>query len=322
MVDAIRIGPSTPTAHAASHAVAGADALTNVPDHLHAGVAGDGGAVLPSLCEGRLTLTTAVPVTTADVTAAVTLYFTPFRGNRVSTYGGAAWSTAAFAEKSLSLAGLTANSNYDIFIVDSTLALEALIWTDGTNRATALVLQDGVYVKSGATTRRYLGTIRILAEGQTEDSVAHRFVWNATNRLQRPVQVFDATDTWTYAVAAWRQARATATNQVDYVCGLDEDMVAAQVLSAITAGAGKAGAVGVGVDSTSANSAQLFNEAVFNPATGGGGSVDAQATYRGFPGLGYHYLAWIEYARAGTVDFIGDAGVADHQSGLIAEVWA
>src|SRR6185436_20201338 len=135
----------------------------------------DVGGNNPSTCEGRLTLTTGVPVTTSDVTAAPTLYFTPYMGSRVGTYSGSAWSVSTFTEKSITLASLTASLPYDVFIVDSTLALELLAWTNTTTRATALTLQDGIEVKSGATTRRYLGTICITAStGQCEESVSKR----------------------------------------------------------------------------------------------------------------------------------------------------
>ena len=77
--------------------------------------------------------------------------------------------------------GLTASRVYDVFgyLNSGTLALELLIWTDATNRATALAYQDGVLIKSGNATRRYLGTIYINSTGgQTEDTEIQRFVWN------------------------------------------------------------------------------------------------------------------------------------------------
>ncbi len=269
------------------------------------------------VCQGRLTLTTAVPVTTADVTAATTLYFTPFRGNLIGLFDGTVWKTYAFTEQSITLASLTAALPYDVFIVDSTLALELVAWTNTTTRATALVTQDGILCKSGALTRRYLGTICITATtGQCEDSVAHRLVWNYYNRLLRPLKVFDSTDQWNYAIATWRAANGTTTNhRLDYMCGVSEDIVACRVGANSGVSGAIAGSVGIGIDSTSVNSADIFSEMV-NTATG-----LQKAEYRGFPGIGYHTLTWLEYARAGTVSFQGDAGVADQQSGILAEVW-
>lgn len=279
---------------------------------------GAGGTTWNAVCNGRLTLTTGVPVTTSDVTAATTLYFTPYGGNQIGTYSGSAWTVSTFTEKSITLASLTANSNYDCFIVDSTLALELLIWTNDTTRATALVLQDGVLVKSGATTRRYLGTIRITGTtGQCEDSVAKRFVWNYYNRRLRFLKVVDTTDTWNQSVTAWQQANASAANQVAYVDGYGEDALTATVQGEHGGGSGIAGSVGVGVDSTTVNSAQLIQD-----ITNAGGVALGSAQYKGYPGVGYHFLAWIEYRRAGTVVWHGDQAIADEQNGLVAEAWA
>jgi hypothetical protein len=275
----------------------------------------DSGSVYvdPATCQGRLTLTTAVPVTTTDVTAATTLYFTPFRGNRIATYSGALWSDNSFTEKSITLAGLTAGLPYDVFIVDSTLALELTAWTNGTTRATALVTQDGVLCKTGSLTRRYLGTICIAATGQCEDSVSKRFVWNYYNQVERPLRVVDTTNNWTWATTGtWRQARATATNQVEFIHGVVERPVIARTQCYIDGGAPS---VGVGLDSTTVNSAQVGNEMA-------AGRGICFATYTGYPAVGYHYLAWLEYNRSGTASYVGDDGGAYMQSGMTAEAWA
>ena len=284
-------------------------------------IAGASGTTWNGVCNGRLTLTSGLAVTTADVTAATTLYFTPYKGNQIGTYSGAAWTVSTFTEKSITLASLTANSNYDCFIVDSTLALELLIWTNATTRATALVDQDGVWVKSGATTRRYLGTIRITGTtGQCEDSLLRRLVWNNENRLIRQMRVVDATDTWTYGTNAYRQARASAANQVDYVCGLSEDRILADLMAGSYSDAAASTIPGIGVDSTTANSAQIAAR-TYGVGTSGT-RLNGLANYRGFPGIGYHYLAWLEKAESGvTVTYYGDDGVAGVQSGLMAEVW-
>ena len=142
--------------------------------------------VLNNIVNGRITLSTGVPVTTSDVTAATTIYFTPYQGNNISLYDGSAiWNVISFTELSIAVPATTATM-YDVFCYNNSGAatLEVLAWTNDTTRATALVLQNGVYVKSGATTRRYLGSFRTTGvSGQTEDSVANRFVWNYYNRV-------------------------------------------------------------------------------------------------------------------------------------------
>jgi len=213
---------------------------------------------------------------------------------------------------------------YDVFIVDSTLALEVVAWTNDTTRATALVLQNGVLVKSGATTRRYLGSFRTTAvSGQTEDSEAKRYVWNAYNRVRRSLKVVDATNSWTYTTATWRQANGATTNIVGIVRGLDEDVVSASVQGSISnatgLGAGGGAAVGVGIDSNTVNSAQLCG---VGSTAGGFTTLPLTAAYTALPGIGYHDYRWIEISAAsGTTTWFGDNGLTYVQAGMVVTSW-
>ena len=283
-----------------------------------------------SICQGRLTLTSGTAITTSDVTAATTLYFTPYQGNRIAVYDGTTWKIYSLTEKSLSLSGLAANTNFDIFIYDNagTLTLEALAWTNGTTRATALASQDGIYVKSGATTRRYLGTIRTTGTiGQCEDSAAKRFLWNAYNRVPRALSITDTTNSWTYTTATWRSANSSTANRVEMVIGLSENPVSARTV-ALVSNSGAAVLIsvasGIGIDSTSVNSATVMGTqvAVVESATGNFGTgTQAHSVYRGYPGIGYHYLQWLEISEAtGTTTWYGDNNLTYIQSGLTAEV--
>lgn len=64
---------------------------------------------------GRLTLQSGTPITTSDVTAAATVYFTPWRGNVLSLFDGTDWQPYTFSELSLTLSGLTSGKNYDVY---------------------------------------------------------------------------------------------------------------------------------------------------------------------------------------------------------------
>ncbi len=171
------------------------------------------GCAPASQISGRLTTESGVPISTSDRTAQGTIYWTPYLGSTVSLYDGSNWASYAFTERSLALT-ITSGKNYDVFLYNNsgTITLElSAAWTDDNTRATALVLQDGIYVKSGATTRRYVGTIRASGTNQTSDSGGgtttqvggQRYVWNYYNRVGRWLAVFDSTDSWTYATATW-----------------------------------------------------------------------------------------------------------------------
>jgi hypothetical protein len=239
--------------HAAAFATA-AQGVTNGDSHDHAG--GDGAQIdhgglgglsdedhpqyLSYPCQGRLTLESGAPISTTDQAAKTTLYFTPYKGNKISLYdGSAAWATLTFTELSITLAGLTASRPYDVFCYNNggTATLELLAWTNATTRATALTTQNGVWVKSGATTRRYLGTIYINSSGgQTDDTITKRFVWNYYNRAQRYLYTGDSTS-HTYNGAARKWNNSDTNNKLEFIAGLAENAVSITIKGAQYAGA-------------------------------------------------------------------------------------
>lgn len=270
-----------------------------------------------SICQGRLTLTTALPVTVADVTGATTIYWTPYAGNRIALFDGDKWKVYAFTELSLALGTLTSGLPYDVFLYDNagTLTLESLAWTNGTTRATALVLQNGVLSKTGALTRRYLGTFYTTSTTATEDSFAKRFVWNYYHRVRRVMRVLEATDSWTYATEAYRQANAAAANQLDFVVGVAEVALHAVVVGRVGGDTiGDSISVAIGLDSTTAPATgNLIPYGTILVATQRSLLVSVLDTY---PAVGRHYAAWLEWSQA-TATWYGDDGApGDRQSGI------
>lgn len=271
---------------------------------------------LPSICEGRLTLTSGVPVTTSDVTAAGTLYFTPYKGNKVSLYDGTRWKVYTFTERSLALT-LTSGSVYDVWLYDNagTLTLETLVWTNTTTRATALASQDGVPVKSGATTRRYLGTICASGTNTTEDSLLKRFVWNYTHRVERKFRVIETTDNWSYTTASFRSWNNSTANRVEMVVGLSEEPVYLRFDGSMYTASAVTIALGIGLDSTTTEGSDI--NILMNPVNTVAPVVYTMAAYFDFPGIGYHYLQLLEYGNTG-VTFYGDSGDASRsQNGAL-----
>jgi hypothetical protein len=288
-----------------------------VDDFVRSAVAG--------VCEGRITLTASTPVTVSDVTAATTVRFAPYKGYRIGLYDGSKWLLYTFTELSLSLGSDAANTNYDLFAYDSggTVTLERLAWTNDTTRATALTTQNGILVKSGATTRRYLGTYRTTGSaGQTEDSFAKRFVWNYYNRVDRPMRATDATNSWNYTTATIRQANASTANQVAFVIGWAESLVAGEVIAHFRsdqAAVSVAPSVGIGEDTTTAFTTGFIGGQVHNQAANG--ILQIKTALKRYPAVGYHYWAWLEISTAvGTTTWLGDSGVTALQSGLHASL--
>lgn len=277
---------------------------------------------------GRLTLTSALAVTVADVLTATSVYFTPFRGHQIALYNGSSWDMCTFAEITISLSGLTSALPYDIFIYDSNADLvadagEAVAWTNTTTRATAIAYQNGIPCKTGALARRYVGTVLMSATGQSEDSTKHRGVWNCNNRVLRHLYARDTTDSWTYNSSTFRPFNNSTTlgvGKVSWVTGLAEDLVRFQALGQVLGTEGVSSAVGVGIDSTSASSAILCGPLSTYVFAGYNQSI--QAFYSGYVAVGSHSAYPLEQAASSTSTFYGDNGGSVMSTGLLGEVWA
>lgn len=264
------------------------------------------------VCEGRLTLTSGTPVTTSDVTGAETLYYCPYKGNRIALYDGTNWVVRSFSELSIDVPDAT--NVYDVFAYDNsgTVTLELTAWTNTTTRATALTTQNGVYVKTGALTRRYLGSFysTTAGNGQIDDSSAvtkGRYLWNYYNRVARPFKTNNITN-WNYTTATIRQANNSTTNQLNYVVGVIEDPVTASLCA--------------NVSNTSVNiNVQVgFGNNSTTTITGDDGSgyilvagqqMKLYSHFNGYPStVGLNYLAWLEYSAAtGTTSWALGGGL-------------
>jgi hypothetical protein len=136
------------------------------------------------------------------------------------------------------------------------------------------------------------------------------------------MKAVDATTSWTYTTAAFRQARASAANQLDMVIGVSEDAVSADVnvnLNSDQAANIVQAAVGIGVDSTTVNSA-VTSQA---PNTVAASTILlASAHWRGyFSAPGRHTLVWLEFSTAtGTTTWTRTA--APQFSGISGELRA
>lgn len=192
--------------------------------------------LLTSICDGRLTLQSGTPVTSSNLTAQTTVYFTPYNGNCVSLYDGTRWRLYQFAELSLALGTLTNDTVYDVFLYDTggsaTLKLGPA-WSNSTaggSRGTGAgttelerfegVLVNKFSITSGPAARcgRYLGTLRTTSTTTTEDSTDKRFLWNNYNRVRRHLWRTDATG-HTYASTAVREWNGGTAMRCHFVLG-------------------------------------------------------------------------------------------------------
>lgn len=252
----------------------------------------------------RLTLTTGVPVTTSDVNAATSIYLCPYKGNKITLYDGAAWGTIESTEVSLSIAGLTTTLPHDVFAYNNTgtVTLEALPWTNTTTRATALAYQDGVLVKSGAATRRYLGTFFTSATGETEDSTSKRYLWNYCHQVGRKLSGTFSSDRSTTSTS---YVQINSEIQIKYVVGVAEEPIRFYVGgSGYNSSANYGQATAVGIDSTTTATAGL------EVSSGGVGNIPQAQVVSGevLPAIGYHYATLLGRTQGGTAKWFSTSG--------------
>lgn len=260
---------------------------------------------LASTACGRLTLTSATPVLTSDVTAATTLYYALYGGNQIALYNGTNFETFTIAELSIAVPSTT-DTAYDVFVDynSGTPALSLTAWTNLTTRATALTTQDGIYVLTGSTGKRYVGSFRTgSVSGQTEDSKKKRYVWNYANRLSRPVEALDATNSWSYTAAIYQQANASTANQVEVMVGVVEEPMDLSLIAYASNG-GTINVWGaIGYDSTTVPIQSSQGVATNSTLI----QLDCRTVH--FPAIGAHTYTWLERSTAtGTTTWYGDNG--------------
>lgn len=265
----------------------------------------------------RLSTSSSDPFGTGTNTS---VYYHAGGAGMIPLWDGTRWVLTPLGTPSVAIGTVTAGTVYDVFayISSGAVAVEKLAWTNATTRATAIDMTTELPTKSGDKTRLLVGTFRASSTTTVVDDSTESGLWNMYNRCKRTLSVIDTSNSWNYTTATWRQARATATNQLVVVRGMDLDGVVAFVhANASTTAAAQTVAVGVGVDVTNANSAQIFGTII----TQNGSQCNAR--YNGRPGIGTRTFAWLEISTAtGTTTWYGDNGGTMIQSGMELETWA
>lgn len=290
--------------------------------------------------QGRVTLTSGVPVLTSTVSGATTVFYTPYQGNLVPIYDGTNFIPTAFAEVSQTTSDTTkspaavgASLNYDIFCWIDTgptnRCTRGPAWTAGAGAgsatargtgagSTALTRVNGVYLNEQAITNgpaaqrgTYVGTIRsngsstidfIYGAAASGGTAAVLNVWNAYNRVVISTNVTDNGTVYAYASGTVRQARASTGNQVNFIQGLQEDggFAALGAYLESSATAGQICAMGLGMDITTNYSSQ--RQVVYSSTTSGYLNSGG-VSLSILPLLGSHFIASVESGTATSCNF-------------------
>lgn len=213
----------------------------------------------PPRPQGRLTLTTATPVLTANVLAAATIYYTPHCGSLIPLYNSATGrfhpqvfaeitnDTTASSTGKAGPAAVTTNSNYDLFVWNDAGTIRLTrgpAWTSDTARGTGAGTTQisrvvGIYSNTVAITNgpgaglgTYVGTIRTNGTSTVDmnmnpaaaagGSNALLGVYNAYNRVKTVGRSRDTTDSWVFGTAYWTAVNNSNSNRVTWIDGLGE----------------------------------------------------------------------------------------------------
>lgn len=270
-----------------------------------------GGSILHGVFNARLSVSSTDPENIDDTVNGNDIYLVPYNGNLIGLQ-----TEILTLSGSLTLAGtsLTTGKPNDIFVYNNagTLALESVAWTNATTRATALAWSNGVLVKSGDTTRRYVGTVYRDAGGFVYDSSSQREVWNYYNQIEKYIHCKPNDTTHNYTTATWREwngGMGIGLTNFRFVQGLERNIRIWGYGNAYNTTEPWA-AIGIGIDSTSVNSADLR----------GGFRMQSSAEYNRSIGIGWRtaYLLQISNTGGTTAWYgIGTAGANNiPQSGL------
>jgi len=291
--------------------------------------------------QGRLTLTSGTPVLSATVSAATSVFYTPYIGNIITTYNGTTLFQTATSELSVALgSNWVTNSNYDFYIGfdSSTLRLcSGAAWTSDTARNETLVRVNGVLLNNASMTCRYnntttftcaaqrcsyVGTMRTGAAGQTNyifgassagGTAASFGLWNMYNRVGIGTLVQDSTASWTQAATSIRAENSSNGNRCSFLLGQQEDEVYAsfQGMANAVSATGQS-QTGIGLDSTTTFSGPIgFLQASFTGSIRGEFETNT---------LGWHFLQALEGTSAGGTTTWNGASGSTINTGLICRL--
>ena len=310
-----------------------------------------GGSTTPP--QGRLTLISGMSVSSADVAAATTLFFTPsIEGSGVPLNDGSGnfamtrfpECSQATADLSKSPAAVTANNNYDIFAwMDGAVAraTRGPAWLNPTSRGTGVSTSEidftGAYptnkfgITNGPLANRgtLVGTVRSDGSAALQDTHLLRYVCNAYNTVPRFMSVVETTNSWPgVATNQYRLVNNNAANVCSFVVclpGSFTDTTQAGFYVEIVANLGPQVTAGFAtsvpaLDWTSGIPTDFGRTSISDFFQTNGST---SGTFHGYAGIGLHTMSWLELTSSGgAATFFGQGTPLLWTSGMIGTSWA
>ena len=232
------------------------------------------------------------------------LYLVPHTSNMIALHDGNAWVARSASATVQSHGTHSPSTFYNVFAYwdGSNIGLELVAVPYP--HSPVLMMQDGVQVKWEDPSRRYVGVARTTSAGIFVDYRNERLIWNRHNQVER---YFTATHNTTWSLSgtnSWRPVSGNPANgRVAIVAGtIGIANYASTTISASATGMctssvnGYYAASGIGIDSTTTNSAQIVE------LDNGGPTAYAhlRSSYNGYLLPGYHTINWLEIGQTGS----------------------
>jgi hypothetical protein len=240
------------------------------------------------------------------------LYLVPYNSTVIALYDGSAWVYRSPVGTVKAEGPFPPNTNYAVYAYwdGTTVQLEL---TNSTNNS----VQDGVQVKNGDPSRRYIGAVRSGWYGAILDNRAQRFVWNRHNQVPHPI-LKTYLSGWSFSgTNSWRPVSGNPANgRVEVMVGEAHGGWAPHSATAISVSVtgmctsslnGYWVAAGIGINSTTSvpmNAAQTNELDVAGPNS----YAHISSSYEGYLFPGYNTVNWLEIGMMGaTYSCIGHA---------------
>jgi hypothetical protein len=264
----------------------------------------------PSGVDLRLSSSSSNPGLISSATAFTTLYLVSYCGEEINLWNGSVWDNIVLnGTPSITLTGLaTASRMYDIFatITLGVPAIEAVAWTNNTTRATAITWQDGRLCKSGAKTRRYMGSILLDAAkrcvcfygGSSASTQGEWGLYNHFNQLQTVVHMHEATTNFNDAAGGsgdWQAVDADANNRVDVTAGVGWNPTFARGTLRTDDGGGIGDFFSVAIGNGAVGTALQEHTAQCENNSGEGGDLTASIAGRGSINATISGASWLTH---------------------------
>ena len=309
---------------------------------------GGSSAISAATAAARLSVTSGVAVTEADVMGAGSIFYVPAGHNIAPIYDGTVWQPRLItSEPSVSIAATSANAHYSVFRYWDGSQVRigyGPVWSNATTIGTGLgtseteVFEGRTVNKNDITLTINGGTAAVLARravliggfattsiaGQTEDSLQKRLLSNFELAQPRPMRRIDPVNSNPGGTAdVWRKAFASSLNVLEVFQISGGRAAKAHVLGIVTPDTvGGAAGVGIGVGTSTDTDTPHADCLKHRVAQGNAGfRLFCEASWAGTLGVGRRQMKWLDNTNGvGSFIWIGDNGDVWNQSGIRGEV--